>query len=214
MQLYSSRPLRAFWQVVGDLIAIGTVIVAVWLARQVQEAIASLGAFGTQLSDVGAGFSTTLTDAGSTLAQVPFIGEGIAQPFVDGAASADELAAAGVTLRTSVEALAATVGTTLWVLPVLLVVLIWVIPRLRLATRAGASKRLAATEAGRDLLALRAIVGQPTARVLRAVPDPLAAIRSADRASLDALAALELHAAGVRAPADPGQRPGGAAPHA
>lgn len=201
VQLYSSRPIRALWQAVGDLVAVATVVAAVWIAQQVGHAIAALGAFGTQIEDAGTGFSTTLTDAGEALAQVPLVGEGVAQPFREGAGSADQLAAAGTTLRTTVEALATTVSTALWVLPVLLIVLLWVVPRLRFASRAGASRRLAATPAGRDLLALRALIGQPTAKVLTAAPDPLAAVRAADRASLDALAALELGAAGVRMPA-------------
>ncbi|MCH1883051.1 hypothetical protein [Agrococcus sp. ARC_14] len=197
MQLYSSRPIRAFWQVVGDLVAIGTIVAAIWISQQVRDAIASLGAFGTQIEDAGAGFSTTLTDAGQALAQVPLVGEGIAQPFVDASGSADDLAAAGTALRGTVDALATTVSTALWLLPVLFVVLLWLVPRLRFATRAGATKRLALTREGRELLALRALVGQPAARVLATVPDPIAAFRSADAASLDALAALELRASGV-----------------
>ena len=191
--------MRALWQVVADLVAIGTIVAAVWISQQVRDAIASLGVFGTQIEDAGTGFSTTLTDAGEALAQVPFVGEGIAQPFVEASGSADDLAAAGVALRSAVDALATAVGTALWLLPVLLLVLIWLIPRRRFATRAGASKRLAATREGRDLLALRALVGQPMARLLETVPDPVAALRTADQPSLDALAALELRSAGVRA---------------
>lgn len=202
VQLYSSRPIRALWQVVGDLVAIATIGIAIWISQQVRDAIASLGRFGTQIQDAGTGFSTTLTDAGETLAQVPLIGDGIAQPFRDASGSADDLAAAGLSLRATVEALASTVGTALWLLPVLLVVLIWMVPRLRLALRAGSSARLAQTPAGRDLLALRALVGQPTKRVLAVVPDPVAAFRSADAGALRALAALELQAAGVRAPSE------------
>ena len=41
--------------------------------------------------------------------------------------------------------------------------------------------------------------GQPMARLLEVVPDPVAALRTADQPSLDALAALELRSAGVRA---------------
>ncbi len=206
MQLYSSRPIRALWQVVGDVVAIGTVVAAVWLAQQVHAAIASLGAFGSQIEDAGAGFSSTLADAGSALAEVPFVGAGIAQPFVDASGSADDLAAAGVSLRSGVDALAGSVSTALWLLPVLLVVLVWLIPRLRFATRAESSARLAATPAGRELLALRALVGQPTARVLAAAPDAVAGFRSGDERAIAALAALELRAAGVRAGEEPPRR--------
>lgn len=192
--------MRALWQVVADLVAIGTVVAAVWISQQVREAIASLGAFGTRIETAGAGFATTLTDAGEALGQVPFIGEGIAQPFRDASGSAEQLGAAGTSLRSGVDVLATAVGTALWLLPVLLVVLVWLIPRLRFAARAGASAKLAASREGRDLLALRALVGQPMGRLLAAVPDPVAAIRTADEASLAALASLELRAAGVREP--------------
>lgn len=199
MQLYSSRPGRATWQVIGDLFAVTTIIVAIWISQQVREAIASLGGFGTQIEDAGTGFSTTMTDAGEALAQVPFVGEGIAQPFVAASASADDLAAAGTALRAAIDTMATTVSTALWVLPVLLIVLIWLVPRLRFSMRAGASRRLAETREGRDLLALRALVGQPMSSLLRAVPHPVAAFRTGDEAALAALASLELRAAGVRA---------------
>ncbi|SFS18780.1 hypothetical protein SAMN04487783_2735 [Agrococcus baldri] len=200
MQLYSRRPGQATWQAIGDLVAIGTVVVAVWISQQVRGAIASLGGFGTRVEDAGTGFSTTLMDAGEALAQVPLVGEGIAQPFVDASGSADDLAAAGTALRGAIETLAATVGTALWLLPALLVVLIWCIPRLRFALRAGASRRLAATHEGRELLALRALVGQPASRLLASVQDPVAAFRRGDEAALRALAALELRSSGVAPP--------------
>lgn len=202
MQLYSTRPRQAVWQAIGDLAAIATIVAAVWVSQQVREAIASLGAFGQQITDAGSGFQSTLRDAGSALERVPLIGEGIAVPFRDASGSAGELAQAGRSLQAGVDALAIAVGTALWLLPVLLLVVVWLVPRLRFATRARASARLAATPAGRDLLALRAVVGQPAERLLRAVPDPAAAIRSGEAGAMAALAALELRSAGVRVPAE------------
>ncbi|MGM1030069.1 MAG: hypothetical protein ACQEWM_09415 [Actinomycetota bacterium] len=198
MQLYSSRPGQATWQAVGDVVAIGTIAAAVSVSQQVGAAISSLGAFGEQIETAGSGFSTTLGDAGEALAEVPFVGEGVAQPFRDASGSATDLAAAGTALSSAVDTLAATVATALWLLPVLLVVLLWIVPRLRFATRARATRALVRSQAGRDLLAMRALVGQPMAKVLRAVPDPVAALRTADEPAMRALAALELRTAGVR----------------
>lgn len=200
MQLYSTRPGKAVWQAVGDLVALCTIVAAVWISQQVGAAISSLGAFGQQIQTAGDGFSTTLGDAGEALAQVPLVGEGVAQPFRDASGSATDLAEAGTALSSAVDTLAAVVALALWVLPVLLVVLVWVVPRLRFATRARATRALARSQAGRDLLAMRAIVGQPMARLLRAVPDPVAALRSADEPAMRSLAALELRSAGVREP--------------
>jgi len=199
VQLYSSRPGQAVWQVVGDLVAVATIAAAVWISQLVGEAIASLGAFGQQLQSAGSGFSTTLGDAGEALAQVPLVGEGVAQPFRDAATSGTDLAAAGAAFTGAVDTLATAVATALWLLPVLLVVLLWVVPRLRFAVRTRATRALARTPAGRDLLAMRALVSQPPATLLRTVPDPVAAVRSADAAALQALAALQLRSAGIRA---------------
>lgn len=200
MQLYSTRPGQAVWQAVGDLVAVGTIVAAVWISQQVGAAISSLGALGRQIETAGSDFSTTLGDAGEALAQVPLVGDGVAQPFRDASGSATELAEAGTALSGAVDTLATIVALALWVLPVLLVVLAWIVPRLRFASRARASSTLARSQAGRDLLAMRAIVGQPMATLLRAVPDPVAALRTADEPAMRALAALELRSAGARAP--------------
>lgn len=198
MQLYSSRPRQAIWQVVGDLVAVGTIVAAVWISQLVGAAIASLGTLGQQVQSAGNGFSTTLGDAGEALAQVPLVGEGVAQPFRDAAGSATDLAAAGTALTGAIDTLASAVATALWLLPVLLVVLLWVVPRARFVTRVRATGALAGTREGRDLLALRALIGQPVATLLRTAPDPVAALRTADESALGALAALELRSAGVR----------------
>lgn len=202
MQPYSSRPVHAALQVLWDLAAIATLVVAVWLSEQVRAAIASLGGFGQQIEDAGSGFATTLSGAGDALAQVPFVGDGVAQPFRDASGSAGDLAAAGTALQQSVEALASAVGVALWLLPAMFLVLVWLVPRIRFALRAAGTAKVARTEGGRDLLALRALVAQPAARVLALVPDPARALRTGDAAAMDALAALELRAAGAR------QRPG------
>jgi hypothetical protein len=198
VQLYSSRPRQAIWQVVGDLVAIATIAAAFWVSQSVRAAIASLGALGREIEAAGSGFSTTLGDAGEALAQVPLVGEGVAQPFLDASGSATELATAGTELTSAVDTLAAAVGTALWLLPVLLVVLLWFVPRLRFAARARSSGVLGRTREGRELLAMRALVAQPTATLLRTVPDPVGALRNGDEPAVRALAALELHRAGVR----------------
>lgn len=200
MQLYSSRPGVALWQAVSDVAAIATVVVAVWVSQQVQAAIASLGGFGRQIEAAGNGFSTTLDDAGEALQQVPLLGDGIAQPFRDASGTADGLAEAGAALTSGIESLAAAVGTALWLLPTMLVALVWLLPRLRFAMRARSSRRLAQSREGRDLLAMRALATQPLRKVLEAVADPVAALRSGDERGMRMLAELELRSAGVRSP--------------
>lgn len=201
MQLYSARPAQRTWQIVADLVAIGTIVVAVWIANMVRESIAALATFGAQLESAASSFGDTMADAAETLGEVPLVGESISDPFLQAQGAAEQLAAAGGQAQSSVLQIASAVGTALWVLPVLVLLLVWFVPRLRFLLRTRATSKVLAHPAGRDVLALRAVSSVPFAQLVRAVPDPLAAIRSGDPAALDALARLELRGQGVRQPA-------------
>ncbi|MFC7430278.1 MULTISPECIES: hypothetical protein [unclassified Agrococcus] len=198
MQLYSARPDRLAWQVLGDLAAVGALVAAIWLAGEVTRAIDSLARFGVQMQDAGSQLSDTLLGAADGLEDIPLVGSGLGQPFVDAAGAADELTTAGRTLEAAIHALATGVGAAVWIVTALVLVVVWLVPRLRFALRSAETARVAATPAGRDLLALRALVARPLGELQAVAPDPLRAIRDGDDAVLDALAGLELSASGVR----------------
>jgi hypothetical protein len=82
--------------------------------------------------------------------------------------------------------------------PVLVVLLGWLPLRVRWIRRATAAVGLRDGNAGRDLLALRALANQPLRRLTRIDPDPVGAWRDGDRSTVNALAALELRRLGVR----------------
>ena len=84
------------------------------------------------------------------------------------------------------------------IFPLGLVLFGWLPLRLRWMRRAGAARALRNAPAGRDLLALRALAGQPLRRLTRIDPDVAQAWRRGDQATVDALAALELRALGLR----------------
>jgi hypothetical protein len=62
----------------------------------------------------------------------------------------------------------------------------------------GEQRRDVAYGAGRDLLALRALVSQPLERLTRIDPDVAEAWRRGEGATVDALAAQELRRLGLR----------------
>lgn len=198
MQLYSARPDRRAWQIVGDLVALGVLVGAIWLSGEVTRAIDSLARFGVQMQGTGSQLSDTLLGAAEGLEGVPLVGPGLGAPFVEAASAADGLTTAGATLESAIHALAAGVGAAVWIVPVLVLVAVWLVPRIRFALRSAETARVAATPAGRDLLALRALVALPIRELQAVAPDPLRAIREGDDDVLDALAGLELSAAGVR----------------
>lgn len=198
MQLYSARSDRRAWQIVGDLVAVGVLIAAIWLSTEVTRAIGSLAGFGVQMQDTGSQLEDTLLGAADALERIPLVGAGLGTPLADAASAAAGLTTAGGTLETTVLAIAAGVGAATWIVPALVLVAVWLVPRIRFALRSAQTARVAATPAGRDLLALRALVARPLDELQAVAPDPLLAIRGGDEAVLDALAALELSAAGVR----------------
>lgn len=198
MQLYSARPDRRTWQIVGDLVALGVLVGAIWLSGEVTRSIDSLARFGVQMQETGSQLADTLLGAAEGLEGVPLVGSGLGAPFVEAASAADGLTTAGSTLESAIHALAAGVGAAVWIVPVLVLVAVWLVPRIRFALRSAETARVAATPAGRDLLALRALVARPLGELQAVAPDPLRAIRDGDDVVLDALAGLELSAAGVR----------------
>jgi hypothetical protein len=86
--------------------------------------------------------------------------------------------------------------------PLGLVLFLWLPLRLRWMRRAGVISGLRDEPAGRDLLALRALAGQPLNRLAKLGPDIAQSWRNGDAEAVDALAELELRRLGLR-PARP-----------
>ncbi|MGA4848848.1 hypothetical protein ACOBQB_22295 [Streptomyces sp. G5(2025)] len=108
-----------------------------------------------------------------------------------------------VAVRTAV----AVGAVALFVVPVGLVLVVWLPRRLRWIRQAGAARDLAATDDGRDLLALRSLlrpldeVAAAAAEIPDATPGSLAwGWRHGDPEILDALAGAELERLGLEAP--------------
>ncbi|MFI2613570.1 hypothetical protein [Streptomyces sp. NPDC018584] len=108
-----------------------------------------------------------------------------------------------VAVRTAV----AVGAVALFVVPVGLVLVLWLPRRLRWIRQAGAARDLAATDDGRDLLALRSLlrpldeVAATAAQIPDATPGSLAwGWRHGDPEMLDALAGAELERLGLEAP--------------
>ena len=73
----------------------------------------------------------------------------------------------------------------------------WLVLRLRFFRRKWVALTLAATPAGEQLLALRALANRPLAKLAAISADPVGAWRREDPVAISGLAALELRAAGV-----------------
>jgi len=198
MKLYSDFAPRRTRQIVADIFALVAIGAWVWLGIMVFQLVENLSDFGKQMEDAGAGFRKTMTEVGSALGGVPLIGGGIRSPFDGASAAGAALESAGQSQQVAVSQLATGLGIGIAAVPILTILLLWLLPRIRFARRAGRAQAIVNTDAGIDLLALRALATQKISALTRVDAEPMAAWRRGDEAVMKQLAQLELRSSGVR----------------
>ncbi|MGC4808534.1 hypothetical protein [Micromonospora sp. DT233] len=198
MKIYADRFPAAVRQLLTDLLVAVWVYAAVRFALWVHDLVQKLAVPGQKLEGAGGGLADNLAEAGSKVGRVPLVGDELTAPFRRASDAARALADAGRDQQELVDQLALALGVAVLIFPLGLVLFGWLPLRLRWMRRAASAKALAAVPAGRDLLALRALAGQPLGKLTRIAPDVAEAWRRGDDATVDALAALELRGLGLR----------------
>ncbi|MBQ0896424.1 hypothetical protein KBX37_25590 [Micromonospora sp. U56] len=198
MKIYADRFPVALRQLLTDLLVVVWVYAAIRFALWVHDLVQKLAVPGQKLEGAGGGLADNLADAGGKVGRVPLVGDELTAPFERAAEAARAVADAGRDQQELVGQLALALAIAVLVFPLALVLLGWLPLRVRWMRRAAAAKALATAPAGRDLLALRALAGQPLGKLTRIDPDVAEAWRRGDDATVDALAALELRRLGLR----------------
>jgi hypothetical protein len=109
-----------------------------------------------------------------------------------------DIAGAGHSLDTTATWLAVVLGLAVAAPPILFVALPWLVLRIRFFRRKWTAITLAATPAGEQLLALRALANRPLAKLASVSIDPVGAWRRDDAIAIRGLANLELRSSGIR----------------
>nr|WP_228532655.1 hypothetical protein [Micromonospora sp. ANENR4] len=198
VKIYADRFPTAVRQFLTDLLVVVWVYAAIRFALWLHDVVEKLAVPGQKLEGAGGGLADNLADAGGKVGRVPIVGDELTAPFTRAADAARAVAEAGRDQQELVGQLALGLTVAVLVFPLGLVLFGWLPLRLRWMRRAGAAKALAGVPAGRDLLALRALAGQPLSKLTRIAPDVAEAWRRGDDATVDALAALELRELGLR----------------
>jgi hypothetical protein len=196
--LYAERPAVWLRQVFTDIFVVVWVYAWIRAAMWLYDLISKLAAPGRTLEGAGNGLADNLAKAGRTVGKVPVAGDELAGPFSSAANAARSLAAAGRDQQEIVHQLALVLSVALVALPLALVLFGWLPLRVRWMRRAGAAAVARDGRSGRDLLALRALAGQPLRRLTRLDPEIAEAWRRGDTEAVDALASLELRRLGLR----------------
>ncbi|MCY1141796.1 hypothetical protein OWR29_27690 [Actinoplanes sp. Pm04-4] len=198
MKLYADRIPTAVRQLITDILVILWVYAWVRAGLWVNDMVEKLAVPGARLESAGGGIADNLTDAGGKVGGVPLVGDQLVKPFEGAASAARSLAEAGRQTQAAVDTMAWVVALIAVALPLALVLFGWLPLRLRWMRRAAVASAVRDQPAGRDLLALRALAGQPLNRLAKLGPDIAQSWRNGDAAAVDALAELELRRLGLR----------------
>ncbi|OPX09234.1 MULTISPECIES: hypothetical protein [Mycobacteriaceae] len=195
---YATTPGRLLAQLTSDAVVVVWTIVWVLVGLAVHSAVSSIAAVGRQLNDGATGVSDNLNSAGDSTDDVPLIGEALSKPLRAASRAALDIAGAGHSLDSTATWLAVVLGLAVAAPPILFVALPWLVLRIRFFRRKWTALTLAATPAGEQLLALRALANRPLAKLAAVSIDPVGAWRRDDAIAIRGLANLELRSSGIR----------------
>lgn len=195
---YATTPGRLLAQLVSDLAVAAWTTVWVLVGMAVHAAVSTIAEVGRQVQDGANGVAGNLNSAGDSTDGVPLIGDTLSKPLRAASEAALDIAGAGHSLDTTATWLAWVLALAVAATPILAVAMPWLFLRVRFFRRKWTAVTLAATPAGEQLLALRALANRPLAKLAAVSIDPVGAWRREDAIAITGLATLELRSAGVR----------------
>jgi len=195
---YATTPGRLLAQLCGDAAVALWTCLWVLVGLAVHGAVATIAEVGRQVEGGAHGVAGNLGSAGHSADRIPLVGEAVSKPLTAASRATLEIAGAGHDLDTTATWLAVVLAAAVGAPPIFAALVPWLVLRLRFVRRKWTVTTLAATPAGEQLLALRALANRPLRRLTVVSADPVGAWRREDPAAIRGLAAVELRSAGVR----------------
>lgn len=194
---YASTPGRLFGQLFSDVVIAAWTFSWVLVGLAVHTAISQIADVGRQVETGAQGVAGNLASAGDSAGRVPLVGQAISKPLSAASDAALDIAGAGHNLNTTAGWLAVVLAIAVAGPPIGALAMPWLLLRLRFFRRKRAVLALAATAAGEQLLALRALTNRPLRKLTTVSPDPVGAWRREDPAVIRGLVGVELRSAGL-----------------
>jgi len=198
---YSTRPGRLLAQLFSDFAVVVWTTIWLLVGLAVYDAMSTIAEAGRQVESGARGIAGNLASAGHGAQQIPLVGDTVSEPLTSASQAALDIAGAGHNLDITASWLAVLLAMAVAALPILVAVMPWLFLRLRFFRRKWVVTGLAATPAGQQLLALRALTNRSPRKLAALSADPVGAWRHEDPVTIRALAALELRSAGITLPA-------------
>ncbi len=194
---YSTRPGRLILQFFSDFVIFVWTVLWLLVGIAVHDAISTIAEAGQQVESGANGVAGNLASAGQGAQQIPLVGDPVSKSLGSASQAALDIAGAGHSLDTTASWLAVLLAMAVASPPILVVAAPWLFLRLRFFRRKWTATALAATPAGEQLLALRALSNRPPRKLIAISPDPVGGWRREDPTTVRSLAQLELRAAGI-----------------
>jgi hypothetical protein len=194
---YATTPGRLLAQLLSDVAVVIWTFVWVLVGLAVDTAVSTIAEVGRQVQGGADGVADSLKSAGHSADRIPLVGDAVSEPLTAASKAALDIAGAGHNLDTTATWLAVVLALAVAAPPTLAVVMPWLVLRIRFFRRKWNVSALAATPAGEQLLALRALANRPLRRLTAVSADPVGAWRREDFDAIRGLAALELRSAGI-----------------
>ncbi len=208
MKLYAEQSPLRLRQLAVDLLVAAWVAGWVLVGLAVERLVGRLAGPGRTVEQAGNEFAGNMGTIRDKVGRVPLVGGELCAPFGRLGDAGQTLAGAGHSQQEVVHELALWLGVLFAAVPIMLVLLLWLPPRLRWAREAAAAALLRDGGADLHLFAFRAVANRPLRQLVRVARDPVGALAVGD---YERLAALELHALGLRVAPRPRRRRRGAA---
>jgi hypothetical protein len=194
---YATTPGRLLAQLLSNIAVVIWTLVWVLVGLAVHGAVSTIAEVGRQVQGGADGVADSLKSAGHSADRIPLVGDAVSEPLTAASKAALDIAGAGHNLDTTATWLAVVLALAVAAPPTLAVVMPWLVLRIRFFRRKWNVSALAATPAGEQLLALRALANRPLRRLTAVSADPVGAWRREDFGAIRGLAALELRSAGI-----------------
>lgn len=189
---------------VGDLVAIGLLVVFAWAGFKVHGAVDRLAVLGEGVQASGGFIEDGFNEAAEAVDGTPLVGDDLADGLRSaGEGSGGEVVELGEQGEEGAHDLALVLGVSTFGLPALIVLALWLPGRVGQVRRLRAASKVLGdqeSEERRRLLAMRAAFSLPYGQLLAYTPDPIGDLEGG---RYDALVAAALEDAGLKSSRTP-----------